>query len=160
MIKPTIVVLASLLLIAPATASPWGTDYRMGTFAAGGGSDAEGRLTLECGDPDAGIDFYGQLYLTFTPAAGASFDKKRPLTHMSFVIGARTIDLPIETAGSGTFAYVQEAEGAALVQSLVSALRGGDRVRVTLGDDQLGDISLEGSSAALQAIDSCIRYRS
>jgi hypothetical protein len=158
MIKPTIMVLASLLTIAQATAAPWGTDYHMGTFGAGGGSDAEGRLTLECGDPDAGIDFYGQLYLTFTPAAGASFDKKRPLTYMTFAVGAKTIDLPIETAGSGTFAYVHE--GAALTQSLVSALRGGNRVRVMLGDDQLGDISLEGSSAALEAIESCIRYRS
>lgn len=152
-------VLVCLSLAVPVMAAPWGTGYTMGTYGAGGGSEAEGRLTLECGDPDAGIDFYGELYLTFTPAEGASVNKKQPLTYMTFVIDAKTIDLPIERAGSGTFAYVHEAEGAALTQSLVSAMRRGDRVRVMLDDDQLGDISLEGSSAALEAIDSCIRSR-
>lgn len=161
MIRPTIGLLAVLVFAAPVVAAPWGTDYNMGAFGAGGGSDEDGWLTLECGDPDAGVPSYGELFLTFTPGAGASFNKKQVFTYLTFVVGAKTIDLPIELepGSSNSFAYVREAEGAALTQSLVAAMRGGDRVRVLLDDNQLGDISLEGSSEALEAIDSCIRSR-
>lgn len=166
MIRRTIGVLTVLMFSAPAIAAPWVTDYQMGAFIAGGGSDEEGWLNLECGDPEQAVEgstaSYGELFLNFTPAAGASFNKKQALTYLTFVIGAKTLDLPIELepGSSDAFSYVHEAEGAALTQSLVSAMRGGDRVRVMLDGAQLGDISLEGSGAALDAIDSCIRYRS
>ena len=166
MIRRTIGVMTALMLAAPAMAAPWVTDYQMGAFIAGGGSDEEGWLSLECGDPEQAVEgssmSYGELFLNFSAAQGTSFNKKQTLTYLTFVIGAKTIDLPIEleAGSSDTFSYVREAEGAALTQSLVSAMRGGDRVQVMLDDVQLGDIGLEGSSAALEAIDECIRYRS
>ena len=158
--------LAVLILQAPAMSAPWVTDYHMGAFIAGAGSDAEGWLNLECGDPEQAVEgstmSYGELFLNFTPAAGARFNKKQTLTYLTFVIGAAPIDLPIEleAGSSDSFAYVREAEGAALARSLVSAMRSGDRVQVMLDGVQLGDIGLEGSDAALAAIDECIRYRS
>lgn len=166
MIKRTMCVLAGLMLASPAMAAPWVAGYQMGTFTAGAGSDEEGWLSLECGDPEQAVEggtmSYGELFLDFTPASGVSFNKKQTLTYLTFVVGAKTIDLPIEleAGSSDTFSYVREAEGAALTQSLVSAMRGGDRVQVMLDGVQLGDISLEGSSEALDAIDACIRYRS
>lgn len=158
----TMTALTCLMLIAPVAAEPWGTDYNMGTFAAGGGSDEEGWLSLECGDPEGGLTNYGELYLLFTPATDATFNKKQQLTYLTFTVGSDTFDLPIELepGSSNTFAYVREAEGAVLTQGLVSAMRGGDRVQISLDGVQLGDISLEGSGAALEAIDQCIRYRS
>jgi hypothetical protein len=158
----TIAALACFALAGPVTAAPWGTDYNMGTFAAGGGSDEDGWLSLECGDPEGGLDNYGELYLLFTPAKDASFNKKQPLTYLTFTIGSDSFDLPIEleAGSSNTFAYVREAEGATLTQGLVLAMRNGDRVQISLDGAQLGDISLEGSNAALEAIDECIRYRS
>ncbi|UJW84298.1 DUF1176 domain-containing protein [Devosia sp. SL43] len=154
--------LAGLTLAVPALAAPWGTDYNMGTFAAGGGSEQEGWLSLECGDPQGGLSNFGELYLLFTPAAGASFNKKQPLTYLTFTIGAETFDLPIELepGSSDTFAYMREAEGSILTQGLVSAMRNGESVQISLDGQQLGDISLEGSDEALEAIDECIRFRS
>lgn len=166
MIRLTLSVFAVLMSIAPVMAAPWVTDYHMGAFIAGGGSDEEGWLSLECGDPEQAVDgstmSYGELFLNFTPATGARFNKKQALTYLSFVIGDDTIDLPIELEpGSGNnFAYVREAEGSILTQGLVSAMRDGERVQISLDGQQLGDIGLEGSNEALEAIDECIRYRS
>jgi hypothetical protein len=166
MIRLIMSVLAALTLVAPTMAAPWVTDYQMGAFIAGGGSDEEGWLSLECGDPEQAVEgssaSYGELFLLFTPATGIRFNKKQTLTYLTFVIGDETIDLPIELepGSSETFSYVHEAEGAILTQGLVSAMRGGDRVQVSLDGVELGDISLEGSSEALDAIDDCIRYRS
>ena len=161
MIRLTMSVLAGLTVAAPAMAAPWVAGYQMATFTAGAGSDEEGWLSLECGDPDAGISEYGELYLLFTPRAGISFNKKQQLTYLTFTIGADTFELPIEleAGSSNTLSYVREAEGAVLTQGLVSAMRNGDRVQISLDGQQLGDLGLEGSDTALDAIDSCIRSR-
>lgn len=158
----TLSVLAGLTVVAPAVAAPWVAGYQMATFTAGTGSDEGGWLSLECGDPDAGTTEYGELYLLFTPGTGISFNKKQPLTYLTFTVGSDTFDLPIELepGSSNTLSYVREAEGSILTQGLVSAMRGGDRVQISLDGVELGDISLEGSSEALEAIDDCIRYRS
>ena len=47
-----------------------------------------------------------------------------------------------------------------LTQGLVSAMRNGDRVQISLDGEPLGDLGLEGSDEALEAIDECIRFRS
>jgi hypothetical protein len=162
MIRLARIMVAGLLIASPAMAAPWVAGYQMATFTAGAGSDEEGWLSLECGDPDAGTNEYGELYLLFTPGAGISFNKKQQLTYLTFTIGSDTFDLPIEleAGSSNTLSYVREAEGSILTQGLVSSMRNGERVQISLDGQQLGDLSLEGSGEALEAIDECIRYRS
>lgn len=160
--RTALIALASFAFCIPATAAPWGTFYNMGTFAAGAGSDAEGWLSLECGDPQAGVADYGELNLLLTTASGAGFDKAKPLDYVQFTIGDVTVDMPMEFEAGSTerLVYVHEAEGAVLTQDLVAVMRQGERVSVTYEGAQLADITLEGADAALEAIDSCIHFRS
>ena len=156
-----VMIIAVLLAASPAAAAQWGTDYNMGTFAAGGGSASEGQLNLECGDPDAGIANYGELNLQLTIAAGVSLKAKNPLDYVQFAVGGKVLDMPmeIEDGSSGVLNYVHEAEGAALTQELVTAMRHGESVKVSYRGTELANVGLSGSNAALEAIDSCIRYR-
>jgi len=162
MMRVAAVAMIAALSIAPASAAPWGTDYNMGTFAAGGGSPSEGQLNLECGDPDAGIANYGELNLQLTIAAGASLKAKSPLDSVQFAVDGKVLDMPmeIEHGSSGVLNYVREAEGAALAQELVTAMRHGDSVKISYQGTELANVGLSGSNAALEVIDSCIRYRS
>ena len=152
-------VLAGLALSTPSYAAPWGTYFNMGTFGAGGGSDAEGSLNLECADPESGMTGAGVLFLLFTPSSTAVFYKKAITGgYMRFVVGSTAVELPmdIEDGSANTFAYTPEAETAQYTKALIKALRSGDSVKVLAGDLELANIALDGSDAALEAIDGCV----
>ena len=162
MMRAVLIGLLGLALASPAMAAPWGTDYNMGQFAAGGGSETEGQLTMQCGDPDAGIADYGELNMQLTVASGSKFDGQSPSDYVQFVVGDTSVDIPMELEpGSSTVLdYVHEAEGAARTQDLVTALRGGKSVTVSYQGVEFATIDLTGAKDALEAIDACIRYRS
>ena len=162
MTRVAIVVMIAALSIGPVFAAPWGTDYNMGTFAAGGGGAGQGQLNLQCGDPDAGIADYGVLNMQLTVASASRFAGESPADYVQFVVGDTSVDIPMELEqGSSTVLdYVDEAEGSVRTQALVTALRGGKSVRVEYQGVELATIALGGAKDALEAIDACIRFRS
>jgi hypothetical protein len=151
--------LASLLVVAPAAAEPWGTDFNMGTFVAYGGSDAEGRISLECGSLDSGQSWAGQMSVTVTPAAESLPDGGLKTKALFFITGAGqpSITLPVKREGDNFVASADDID-IELAGALVALLATANGVRVTTATTPMhdvADLSLEGSSAALSGFEDC-----
>lgn len=147
------------LLVLPAAAQEWTTDFNMGTFLAGGGSEAQGFLSFECPDPSSGFDTAGQPFVTLTPKAGVVLNKKSvPPEGITFWVGdEQSFLLPMSIEpGNASLSYDYSADSVQSVRDLVTALRSGSGVAAYAGETMLVMIGLDGSSKALEYIDGCI----
>ena len=158
-----IIAVATLaLLILPTQAQDWGTDFNMGTFAAGGGSAANGYLNLECPDESSGFDTAGQPFVTLTPMDGVVLNKKSvPEEGIAFwVDDDQSYLLPMSLEPSGnSLDYDYSVESAQSVRDMVEAMRKGDTVTAYAGGldgIRLVMITLDGSAAALEFVEGCI----
>lgn len=152
---PTVMLLA-LVPAAAAYAQPapvWGGYYNMGTFAAGGGSEAGGSISLECAGPD--LADAGVFHLKLRPAADIE-----PFAHappqLDFNIDGRVVNVPVTAENGAVFFYRAEPEGDALALMLIAALRRGYRLIVSAPELDIADIPLKDSSEALVYVEECV----
>jgi hypothetical protein len=146
----------ALLPAAAAYAQPapvWGGYYNMGTFAAGGGSEAGGSISLECAGPDLGDA--GTLHLQLTPAARIEPFADAP-PQLDFSIDQQLITVPVTAENGAVFFYRSEPEDDALALELIAALRRGNRLVVSAPELDIADIPLKGSSQALVSVEACV----
>jgi hypothetical protein len=159
-VKRSLIAFATLaLLSAPVSAQEWGTDFNMGTFAGGGGTDASGSLSFECADPSSGFDTAGQPFIELKPMAGVVLNKKSvPSEGVTFwVEDEQSYLLPMSLEPGGqSLSYDYSADSVQSVRDLVAALRSGSRVAAYAGKTQLVMMTLDGSSKALEFVESCI----
>ena len=149
---------AVALLVSPVPAQDWGSDFNMGTFAAGGGSDANGWLHFECADPDSGLGTAGRPHMSLRIKDGATLDKKS-VADLSFWVGddkSFLLPMQFERGSTDLLVYRYSPETAAEVLYLIEALREGERFAANLGNDNVAAITLDGSHAALEFVEGCI----
>jgi hypothetical protein len=152
--------MAMAVLALPASAQEWTTGFNMGTFLAGGGSDATGYLNFECADESSGFSTAGQPFITLTPMAGVVLNKKFvPKDGITFWVEdefSYLLPMSLE-AGGQSLNYDYSAESVQSVRDLVAQLRKGSGVTAYAGDTRLVMIPLQGSAKALEFIDGCIQ---
>lgn len=151
------IALVSAALAAPAAAAPWDTDYQMGTFVAFGGTAEAGRLSLECGDPQAGGSTAGKLFFSLAPRNGV---KPGKLTDVDLI--ALRVDesgwFPLAVAFDGERFTSRGDMDDATRRSLLRMIETGDVVTIRTADRQsltIGEIPLDGSAAAIADHWSC-----
>ena len=136
--------------------SRWTSDYQMGAFVAGGGSDEEGWITLECVDPESGAPSPGTLSLSLTPQTGVDLATGDSPDLLAFWVDeAGSIPIPVHWEGES---LVMDEIGASLRRSLLTMLRVGDTLWVRTAErdaEMAAEISLAGSTAALAGFEAC-----
>lgn len=139
----------------PANAQPapiWGGYYNDGVYAAGGGSEADGHITLQCaGDELADA---GTFHLELQPAAQIDPFVDAP-PQLDFVIDGRVFTLPVTAENGATFFHTSEP-GDPDAPALVGALRRGLALTVSAPELDIAEISLRGSSRALVEVERCL----
>jgi hypothetical protein len=155
--KPLAALLA-LALLAPlsAHAQPtpiWGGHYNMGVFAAGGGSETDGHISLECaGDELADA---GAFFLQLEPAAAIEPFTDAP-PQLDFLVDGEIFTLPVTAENGAVFFYRSEPGDDSLTASLIEKLRRGHTLTVAAPELDIARISLRGSSAALIHVQRCV----
>lgn len=154
--KPLVPLLA-LCALAPlsahAQAPVWGGHYNMGVFAAGGGSEADGHISLSCsGDELADA---GAFFLQLTPA-----DRIEPFVNappqLDFFIDGEIFTVPVTAENGAVFFYSSEPDDDALTLDLIDALRRGLTLIVSAPELDIAEISLRGSFEALTYVERCV----
>ncbi|GLQ54462.1 hypothetical protein [Devosia nitrariae] len=148
--------LLALVPAAPVHAQPapiWGGYYNMGTFAAGGGSEAGGSISLECAGPD--LADAGAFLLELTPAARIEPFADAP-PQLDFSIDGKIMTVPVTAENGAVFFYRSEPEGDVLALELIAGLRRGNRLVVSAPELDIVDIPLRGSSQALLHVAECV----
>lgn len=147
-----------LLAVVPAAAEPWGTDYQMGTMVAYGGSDAEGRVSIECVDPQSEAANAGSLSIRIVPMANTVISKKDKVDLVAFWTDTGG-NAPIAVELDGSELMSSEELSTSLKMSVLRMLEVSDRLRITTADRAgllVVDMALKGSEAALQGFGKCI----
>lgn len=150
---------AGALLASPALAQDWGSYFNMGTFAAGGGSDANGWLHFECAGPDSGFSTAGRPHISVRVRDGVELDKKTLAAGVWFWVGdGASYDVPVqlEQGSSTVLVYDYSAQSVPGVLDFIAALRRGERFGLVVGAENVASITLEGSHAALEYVEGCI----
>lgn len=158
--KLAALVLCILPLASPAVAQDWDSFFNMGTFTAGGGSDANGWLSLECADPDSGFDTAGRLFLSVTVMSGISLNKKSLADGGTFWVDdgkSYVLPLSLENGSSTILHYDYSDDTVGQVLDLVETLRKGGSVGLEVGTEFVMRVTLEGSFQALEYVEGCIR---
>lgn len=155
--KPFAPLLAlALLAPLPAHAQPvpiWGGHYNMGVFAAGGGSAADGHISLECsGD---GLADAGAFFLQLEPAAAIEAFADAP-PQLDFIVDGEIFTLPVTAENGAVFFYRSEPDDDALTLALIEKLRRGRTLTVSAPELDIARISLRGSSEALIYVQQCV----
>ena len=147
------------LIASPALAQDWGTDFNMGTFAAGGGSAANGYLNLECADKSSGFDSAGQPFIALTVIDGEQLDKKSLPGEITFSIDddqSYLLSMSIEDGSTTRLVYDYSDDTVEQARGLVEALRKGSIVTAKADETILASLDLEGSDDALELVEDCI----
>ena len=150
--------LLALAVLAPlsAHAQPapiWGGHYNMGVFAAGGGSEADGHISLECsGDELADA---GAFFLQLQPASSIEPFVDAP-PQLDFIIDGEIFAVPVTAENGAVFFYRSEPGDDALTLELIDALRRGRTLIVSAPELDIAEISLRGSSEALTYVRQCV----
>ncbi|KRA55415.1 hypothetical protein [Devosia sp. Root635] len=150
--------LLALAVLAPlsAHAQPapiWGGHYNMGVFAAGGGSEADGHVSLECsGDELADA---GAFFLQLEPAASIEPFVDAP-PHLDFLIDGDIFTVPVTAENGAVFFYRSEPEDDTVTLPLIAALRGGRTLVVSAPELDIAEIALRGSGEALTYVEQCV----
>ena len=150
--------LLALALLAPlsAQAQPapiWGGHYNMGVFAAGGGSETDGHISLECsGDELADA---GAFFMQLEPAASIEPFADAP-PQLDFLIDGEIFMVPVTAENGAVFFYRSEAGDDSLTLRLIDALRRGHTLIVSAPELDIAEISLRGSSKALTYVQQCV----
>lgn len=71
---------ATLLLVSPAWAETWGSDYNMGSIGVHAGTDTSGTITLDCAETGNAFVDRGALSIFVQPPAGVLTDTNSPAT--------------------------------------------------------------------------------
>jgi hypothetical protein len=146
----------SLASFSPAHAQPapvWGGYFNNGVFAAGGGSEADGHISLECSS-DSLADA-GAFFLQLTPAERIDPFVNAP-PQLDFFIDGEIITLPVTAENGAVFFYHSEPDDDELTLALIDALRRGLRLIVSAPELNIAEISLRGSSDALVYVEECV----
>ena len=152
--------LSVLPLASPAVAQDWDSYFNMGTFAAGGGSDANGWLSLECADPDSGFSSAGRPFLSVTVMSGISLNKKSLADGLAFWVDdgqSYVLPMSLEEGSSTILHYDHSDDSVGEVLDLIEALRKGGNVGLEMGAEFVMRVTLEGSFQALEYVEACIR---
>jgi hypothetical protein len=151
--------LAALCALTPfsfAHAQPapiWGGYFNNGVFAAGGGSEADGHVSLSCsGDSLADA---GAFFLELTPAARIDPFVNAP-PQLDFFIDGEIFTLPVTAENGAKFFYRSEPADDGLTLALIDALRRGLRLTVSAPELDIAEIGLRGSSHALVLVEECV----
>lgn len=155
--KPLAPLLAlALLAPLPAYAQPspiWGGHYNMGVFAAGGGSEADGHVSLECSGDD--LADAGAFFLQLEQAAAIEPFADAP-PQLDFLVDGEIFTLPVTAENGALFFYRSEPGEDTLTLSLIKALRRGQTLTVSAPELDIARISLRGSSEALIYVQQCV----
>lgn len=152
---PALVLLAFLPAVA-VNAQPepiWGGYYTRGTFAAGGGSEARGSISLECAGPN--LADAGAFFLQLTPAARIEPFVDAP-PQLDFMVDGQLMTLPVTAENGVVFFYRAEPEDDVLALALIAVLRRGNRLIVSAPELDIANIPLKGSSQALAYVEECV----
>ena len=150
--------LLALALLAPlpayAQSSPiWGGHYNMGVFAAGGGSEADGHVSLECSGDD--LADAGAFFLQLEPAAAIEPFADAP-PQLDFLVDGEIFTLPVTAENGALLFYRSEPGNDTLTLPLIKALRRGQTLIVSAPELDIARISLRGSSEALIYVQQCV----
>lgn len=146
---------AAFLTSSPLHAQPapiWGGYYNDGVYAAGGGSAADGHLTLQCAGER--LADAGTFHLELEPAARIDPFVDAP-PELDFVIDGRVFTLPVTAENGATFFHTSDP-GDPDALALVGALRRGLALTVSAPELDIAEISLRGSSRALIEVQRCL----
>lgn len=152
----TLAALCALTPVSLAHAQPapiWGGYFNNGVFAAGGGSEADGHISLSCSS-DSLADA-GAFYLELTPAAHIDPFADAP-PQLDFFIDGEILTLPVTAENGAKFFYSSEPSDDERTLALVDALRRGFRLIVSAPELDIAEISLRGSSQALNYVEECV----
>jgi len=151
-----LVTLCALAPFSVAQAQPepiWGGYFNNGVFAAGGGSEADGHISLECaGDTLADA---GSFTLQLTTAARIEPFIDAP-PELDFFIDGEIITVPVTAEDGKVFFYRSEPADDDVTLALVHALRRGYDLIVSAPEVNIAEISLVGSSRALVYVEDCV----
>lgn len=150
--------LLTLAFLAPlsAHAQPdptWGGHYNMGVFAAGGGSEVDGHISLECSG-DALADA-GAFFMQLEPAASIEAFVDAP-PQLDFLVDGEIFAVPVTAENGAVFFYRSEPGDDALTLALIEKLRRGHTLIVSAPELDIARISLRGSSRALVHVQQCV----
>lgn len=156
--KPTIVplVLCAMAAIFPASAQQapiWGGYYNMGTFAAGGGSEEDGHISLECAGEH--LDDAGNFLLQLTPASEMDPFIDAP-PQLDFSIDGKQITLPVTAEDGAVFFYRSGPDDNRQTLAMIGALQRGNTLIVSAPELDIAEISLRGSFEALTYVEACV----
>jgi len=161
MLRRSVLALSCALLpLSPALSAQvqpdpiWGGYFNMGVFAAGGGSEADGHLSLECSGES--LDDAGAFFLQLTTASRIEAFVDAP-PELDFTIDGTTLTLPVTAENGKEFFYRSDPEDDAATLALIGALRRGLELVVSAPEVNIAWISLRGSSRALVYVEQCVR---
>lgn len=152
-------IVALAMIASPALAQDWGTDFNMGTFAAGGGSPDNGYLNLECAGEGSGFDFAGQPFIALTVIDGEQLDKKSLPDEITFWVDdeqSYLLPMSIEEGSTTRLVYDYSADTVEQARGLVEAMRQGSIVTAKADENVIASLDLEGSNDTLELVEDCI----
>lgn len=155
MTRTALALLTATLLVAPAWAQDWGSDYNQGIIGVLGGTESGGTISIDCADSGNGVVAAGDFSIFLNPAAGKETVASEHDT-LSFEVDGTVVELPV--AGNGGDGFVYEKTPATLdhATDLVDLLETGQELVVTAGGSEIARISLDGAGAALDGVDVCL----
>jgi hypothetical protein len=155
--KSSLPLLTLLALASPTVAQEpppiWGGHFNLGTFAAGGGSAANGHLSLSC--TGEGLADAGAFFLQLDPAADIEPFANVP-PELEFIVDDEVFTLPVTDYSGRLFFYSAGPDDDALATPLIKALSGGQHLIVSAPELDIADITLTGSSEALVYVAQCV----
>ena len=154
MIRIIFAVLASGLMVAPATAQ-WASDYNMGTLGVMGGNSASGTISVQCADAGNGTVKQGDLSIFIKPGAASMVGTASP-GKLKFEFGDSNVSLPVaDDAGDG-FVYDKTPTTLGDARALIGLLKSSSTVAVLAGSEQIANVRLDGAVAALAGVEACL----
>jgi len=131
----------------------WGGYYNDGVYGAGGGSETDGQISLQCSGPN--LADAGTFFLQLTPAARIEPFVNAP-PQLDFVIDGEVMTLPVTAENGAVFFHRAEPADDDAVLDLIGALRRGLTLIVSAPELDIAEISLRGSSRALAEVARCV----
>jgi len=146
---------AMLLLISPAWAQTWGSDYNMGSIGVFAGTEASGTISLDCAESGNAFVEQGALSIFVKPQAGLVMEANSP-GDLTFNVDGQSVSLPVSDNSGDGFVYEKTPETLADAKTLIGLLRNGEHLIITSEFATLADIPLDGAADALDGVDTCL----
>ena len=146
---------AILLLVSPAWAQTWGSDYNMGSIGVRAGTDASGTITLDCAESGNAFVDQGALSIFVRPKADAPAKDAAPAS-LNFDVDGQSVSLPVSDNSGDGLIYEKTPETLAAATGLIAMLRDGKQLTVSNGTDVLAQMRLDGATEALDGVDACL----